>query len=248
MKIDTLDRSFRRIGARVRFGEGGLDVLRDGAGEFFRLDLGTAKAGGYEALDLQPRRRHLVLVAGDDRFLCGHDERHWFVAGLRQRSATTVEQAMDSLRPEPAREALRRAGIRHERRHDRRNPAFLRQGEWFFVPAPSFASSGVILRKEPLRRGRGKPHVADELARAGGVSVWVSRDFPNGLIQREYEELRRGNADLWARQQWRPMVRDAEAYVRGKVRHPDHATLVLRGWHRVALALDVASRQMAFLD
>ena len=44
------------------------------------------------------------------------------------------------------------------------------------------------------------------------------------------------------------MVRDADAYVRGRVRHPDHATLVLRGWHRVALALDVASQQMAFLD
>ncbi|MBY0230077.1 MAG: hypothetical protein K2W96_12415, partial [Gemmataceae bacterium] len=118
MKIESLDRAFSRISARVRFGPGLIDIARDERGEFFRLDLDTAQAGGYEALDPQPKRRHLVLVAGKDRFLCGHDERHWFVAGLR-KPAATVEAAMDALRPREAQEALLRSGERHRRRNDR---------------------------------------------------------------------------------------------------------------------------------
>jgi hypothetical protein len=44
------------------------------------------------------------------------------------------------------------------------------------------------------------------------------------------------------------MARNATVYARGRVRHPDHATLHLDGWHRVALANDVASKALAFLD
>jgi hypothetical protein len=31
------------------------------------------------------------------------------------------------------------------------------------------------------------------------------------------------------------MRRDALAYVRGRVWHPDHKTIVLNGWHRVLM-------------
>jgi hypothetical protein len=36
------------------------------------------------------------------------------------------------------------------------------------------------------------------------------------------------------------MVRDPEVFAKGAVRHPDHATVVLRVWHRVTT--------VAFLD
>src|SRR5262245_35402710 len=145
MNVLHLDRSFAHIGARVCFGDGPIDILRDADGEFFRLDLATAQAGGYEALDVQPRRRHLIL-ASTERFLCGHDERHWFVAGLPERRITTVSQAMDALMPAEAREGLLRHKVPSRKRHRRHNPAYLRQGEWFFLPAPDFQATRIILR------------------------------------------------------------------------------------------------------
>jgi hypothetical protein len=50
---------------------------------------------------------------------------------------------------------------------------------------------------------------------------------------------------------WRRMVRDAEVYARGKVRHPDHKTVFLSGWHRVYMNRERFARhaaQIAFLD
>ena len=47
------------------------------------------------------------------------------------------------------------------------------------------------------------------------------------------------------------MTRDPELYARGAVRHPDHATIVLRGWHRVVMNTEQSARAMqhvAFLD
>ncbi len=248
MNILHLDKAFSRIGARVRFGPGSIDVLRDDAGEFFRLDLDTAKAGGYEALDVQPRRRHLVLVGGDERFLCGHDERHWFVAGIASRRPATVSAAMDSLMPPDARQAVLRAKVRHRRRHRRHNPAYLRQGEWFFLSAPDFSTSRPTLRNEALRRGGGKPHVVEEVARAGGEAVYVSRTFPNGLTEAQREDLRRSDPALFAAQTWTAMSRNATVYARGRVTHADHATLHLDGWHRVLMAAEASSRNLAFLD
>jgi len=50
------------------------------------------------------------------------------------------------------------------------NPAFRRQGEWFFVPAPDLVVDPVrvlVQRTHPSRSG--KPHLVQEL------SVWVAR-------------------------------------------------------------------------
>jgi len=247
MNIPHLDKAFARIGGRVRFGPGRIDVARDGSGEFFRLDLDTAQAGGYEARDVQPRRRHLVLIDGPERFLCGHDERHWFVAGVRGNPAT-VSAAMESLLPREAREALLREGVPARKRHRRHNPAYLRQGEWFFLPAPEFATTRPTLRREPLRRGGGKPHLVEEIARAGGEAVFVSRRYAGGLTSSQHESLRRSDPELFAGQRWRPMTRGATVYARGRVTHPDHATLHLAGWHRVLMADEASSTQLAFLD
>jgi hypothetical protein len=47
------------------------------------------------------------------------------------------------------------------------------------------------------------------------------------------------------------MRRDAFVYVRGRIRHPDHRTVVLHGWHRVVMNTESQSKAMrnvAFLD
>jgi hypothetical protein len=106
----------------------------------------------------------------------------------------------------------------------------------------------LVLFDEPLSRGRGKLHVMQLAYRRGGQVVWVSRRYPRGISDVQYrrlphDERQRGN--------WSQMVRDPEVFAKGAIRHPDHATVVLRGWHRVAMNTDQAARAMrhvAFLD
>ena len=39
-----------------------------------------------------------------DKFLCGHDERHWFVAGVPERApVSNVVTAMEALKPDVVR-------------------------------------------------------------------------------------------------------------------------------------------------
>lgn len=50
---------------------------------------------------------------------------------------------------------------------------------------------------------------------------------------------------------WRPMRRNAEVYIPGRIRHADHATITLHGWHRVLMNTEgqsKAMRNVAFLD
>jgi hypothetical protein len=52
---------------------------------------------------------------------------------------------------------------------------------------------------------------------------------------------------------WRSGVRGARVYARGLVRHPDHTTLDLNGWHEVlanteAHASIEARQKLAFID
>jgi len=47
------------------------------------------------------------------------------------------------------------------------------------------------------------------------------------------------------------MVRNARVYVKGAIRHPDHATIHLPYWHQVVMNTETQSRAMAevaFLD
>jgi hypothetical protein len=47
------------------------------------------------------------------------------------------------------------------------------------------------------------------------------------------------------------MRRDALVYVKGTIRHADHATITLNGWHRVVMNEErkaKAMRNVAFLD
>ena len=236
-----------------------MDLRRDGNGQFFELRVPTHLSESLEINVMQalPDQRHLLLAVRNtlekkqlDRFLCGHDEREWFVAAV-PGGASSVRQAMDALQPQGVRDALTRNQVSSRKRYSRKNRAFRRQGEWFFVPEPSFAvDEKLILRNEPLRRGGGKPHMVDQLYRTGGESVYVTERFPNGLTPPEYRAMLLNNpsASRWG---WREMRRNPGVYVRGTVRHSDHETITLSFWHRVLMNTETQSRTMArvaFLD
>ena len=148
-------------------------------------------------------------------------------------------------------EALAREQVSSRKRYERKNRAFRRQGEWFFVPEPSLVvDKNTVLRNEPLRRGAGKPHMVQEIFRTGGEIVHVCSRHPNGLTPAEYKGLlqRTPSAVRWG---WQVMTRNPGVYARGAVSHADHATITLPFWHRVMMNTETQSRTMAnvaFLD
>jgi hypothetical protein len=236
-----------------------LDIHRDGHNEFFELRVPTHLSDSLEVnvAQSEPNERHLLLFVRKtgnnpqlDRFLCGHDEREWFVAAV-PGGASSVRQAMDALQPANVREALARNRVSARKRYERKNRAFRRQGEWFFVPEPSLVvDDKFVLRNEPLRRGAGKPHMVQEIFRTGGEIVHVCAKHPNGLTSDEYKGLlkRTPGASRWG---WRVMTRNPGVYARGAVSHADHATITLPCWHRVVMNTETQSRTMAnvaFLD
>lgn len=259
MSTEMLERRFAKIGARVKVsgdgrGEPRIDVRSDRRGEFFEVRFaGRGNVVDLEVIDVARAEKHLLLLARDgeekSKFLCGHDERHWFVAAIPEsaRGVSGVQAAKAALQPPLVRQAIER--VRPKDAFGRRTPAYVRQGEWFFVPAPEVEPPvTLVLFDEPLSRGRGKPHVMQFAYRRGGQVVWVSPGYPNGITDVEfrrlpYAERRRGS--------WTQMVRDPEVFAKGAIRHPDHATVVLRGWHRVAMNTEQGARAMrhvAFLD
>jgi hypothetical protein len=260
MDAQGLRRRFQRIGAEVHIrnepwlGMPTIDVVRDRRGEHFTISFeGRGPKVGLEVVDAWPAERHLLLLVrnGEEKskFLLGHDERHWFVAAIPEdaRGVSGVAAAMKALQPEVVQDAVRRK--RPKDLLSRRNAAFVRQGEWFFVPEPTLVvDENLVLHDEPLSRGFGSEHWMENAFRRGGETVYVSRLYPRGLTGLELKALPEG---VRRREQWTEMVRDAEVFARGRIRHPDHATIVLRGWHRVAMNTEQRARAMrhvAFLD
>lgn len=101
------------------------------------------------------------------RYLCGLDERHYFIAQFE--NGTTVKDAHRRLKPAEVVEAERS-----------RPGRTLRQGEWFFLPVPSYDRRGLDSAK--ARRfaslgGNGRPHVADE------VVVLNGRTYARGAVR-----------------------------------------------------------------
>lgn len=259
---------FARMGARVRVREilnnypgwwperRGIDIRADDRGEFFDICVGRGEGVEYEVVDLRPEMRHLLLLGRRDgrkeKYLCGHDERHWFVCAVPGASVSGVLTAMESLQPARVRRAVRNNLRRQKHRLSRRNEAFVRQGEWFFVPEPSLVVPGwLVLRNEPLSRGGGsKPHTCQFAFRRGGKAVWVCSRYPQGVPDAQHARLLAENPKA-ARWNWRQFVRDPEVFVRGRVWHSDHKTVVLEGWHRVAMNTEAEAPfapRVVFLD
>lgn len=268
MDTHLLTLKFARIGARLKVAAQvtrgraesrpvSLDVRADRTGEFFEFVQRATAGIEVEVLDVQPADRHLLLLVREgeqkSKYLCGRDERHWFVAGIPEAAPVgTVRQAKEALKPREVRAAQARQGLKTKDRGRRKNAAYVRQGEWFFLPRPGLAvDEKLVLRNEPLSRGRGsKPHWAEFCYRTGGETVYVCSRHPAGVTEATYKGIvaRNPAAKLW---RWTTMLRNAGVYVKGRIRHADHATILLRDWHQVLMNTEGQSRAMrnvAFLD
>jgi len=266
MDIGLLERKFACLGARLKVTEtsrrwgrdsrAGIDIGTDGRGEFFEIRLAPAERVEYEVVDLREDLRHLLLLGreGDEKrkFLCGHDERHWFVCAVPGKSVAGVLTAFRALQPPLVKYVTHVNLKRRKNLFRRRNEAYVRQGEWFFVPAPAMkVDERLVNRNEPLTRGGvGKPHVCQYAYRTGGHAVYVSQKFPGGVGESEYARIIAENprARGW---RWQRMVREPLLYVRGAVRHDDHKTVVLEGWHRVVMNTEGSAPwapRVVFLD
>jgi hypothetical protein len=257
-----LGRSFSRIGARVGSALHidpraiRVDVKRDRLGEYFDVLAGSQVR--IVVPDVQPDLRHLLLVAhraGDadkHKFLCGHDERHWFAAAVPEvRGVSGVRTAMEALKPIDVRLASERRGVRSREFASRKTAAYKRQGEWFFLPREDLhVPQHHVHRNEPMRRGGGKAHIAQFAFRSGGEVVYFRGDGREVLSQMQYERLMRSSPEA-RKATWRTGLRNMDLFVKGRISHPDHATITLDCWHLVRMNTEnqaAAMSHLAFID
>jgi hypothetical protein len=263
----SVEQGFEHIGARAKVTrvprpqgpQAGspvrVDIGRDAGGEVFLIDrLWNVRLGVSDAIS---RDRHLVLVAEQpghgerfSRFLCGHDERAWFVAAIPEaHEVRSVDEAKDALKPDEVWAEIRAHDVPRDQWNLRWTAAFVRQGEWFFLPRPSMrVAFHQVLHNEPISRGGGQPHWCEAVFRIGGEPVYVHALFPNGLTYTEFMRLGRSER---TRRGWTQRVRGAKVFAKGLVRHRDHATIRLPCWHEVVMNTETRSRAMeglAFLD
>jgi hypothetical protein len=247
---------WREIDARGQDRQVVLDIKRDRWGPFFEIRTLAGSRQELLVLNAEPGKKHLLLlsrqfdragrVLAKQKFLCGHDERHWFVAAIPEdEPVSTVAGAQMALKPMEVRLREQSLGIKREQGFRRRNAAFVRQGEWFFIPAKDVVADSLgLLRREPLSRGNGsKAHWAEHCYRSGGETVYVSAKYPGGLTAARYKAL----SEQEGKQGFQMMKRDAAVYVRGEITHPDHRTVHLDGWHRVFMNTENRSKAMRFL-
>lgn len=270
-----LNRYFSRIGARVKVVENApfrprwprlnsgreeirilLNISRDKFGTFFEIRTLSGASQELLVLNADPGKKHLLLLSrqfdelgklqAKQKFLCGQDEGHWFVAAIPEDEAvSTVAGAQIALKPADVRTREEALGVTRKEGFRRRNAAFIRQGEWFFIPAGEIQTDRLrLLRNEPITRGNGgKPHWAEWCYRMGGETVYVSRKYPGGLSATEYYRL----PESERKRGFRQMKRDATVYARGEITHRDHKTVYLMGWHRVLMNTENRSKAMSFL-
>jgi hypothetical protein len=267
MNTELIERHFARMGSRFRMTRPtsrrgrpdnySINIRKDNQGDFFDLTVPEKMDNQIDLAVMQivPEDRHLLLLVRKsdsekkDRFLCGHDERAWFVAAVPGK-ASSVRDAKESLKPARVRREQALRAVPASQVNRRKNRAFRRQGEWFFIEEPRLqVDAKFILRNEPIRRGGGKPHTIAEVYRRGGEAVYVHARHPNGVRAAEYAKF--AIRASFKASEWTLMRRNPEVFARGTVRHADHKTITLHGWHRVLMNTENESetmRSVAFLD
>lgn len=275
MERKSLQKSFEKMGARVTIRKGTgvsagavrMNVATDSKGEHFTLTIHPEideSQINIQVLDYDADLRQMLLFVRtprmqviwnrgrqnfkvvenetfDERLLVGRDEMHWFVAGVTR--AKTVREAFSNLRPQAVTVAMSRSGVKSKDWRKRKTKGFVRQGEWFFVPVHFQEDKDTIIHKnEPIRRSTGgKPHFVEEVVRFGGTIVWVKGDLI--LNENQFKKL-----DAAERTYYRQQVSGARVLGRGKVKHPDHHTIVLNGWHEIHLSTESGVMTNAFID
>ena len=239
------------------------DVRKDKKGEYFRIGISDKRGFNLSVIDMKKAERHLLLmlkVKNDNntiidethKVLCGHDERNWFTCGIPGKSVRNVFDAMEALKPDSIHEAQGKINLSIKDKRKRKNAAFVRQGEWFFRPVNINADKKIIHKDEPISRGGGSsPHMVESLIREGGTTVYVHNQVaPEGFTQKELSDFLKQNPKLRERD-FQVRTRDAMVYAKGKVRHRDHKTIILRDWHEVFMnreADSLIAKNIVFLD
>jgi hypothetical protein len=269
MNAKQIESKFATMGARFKVSvvpaprdsnDYAVDIQKDRRGDFFELRVREASVAslGVNVLQTDKRDRHLLLFIRPSegkaaRFLCGHDEREWFVAAV-PGGASSVVQAKEALKPRVIRSRQSQLEVPTRLRNRRKNAAFRRQGEWFFVPVISWERDPInekfVLCNEPVRRGAGKAHIVEHLYRVAGEPVYTCSRHPNGMTEMAYRRVLRVNpaAANWG---WQVQRRNPRVYAKGRIRHPDHATITLPDWHRVIMNTETETetmRHVAFID
>ena len=189
----------------------------------------------------------LVLIRDNDaphgqqniaKMLLGHDERQLFIAAVPSNTRGVLD-AKDKLKPAAVRQAEQRKGVKRSKKNKHRNEARLRQGDWFFVPVPdpSFIDEKMARKNQPLRRGgRGNAHMLEEVVEVGGQAGYERGG--HFITEQQYFRM-----DDEKKIGYRQTTRNATIYVRGKVRHPEHKTIKLNGWHQVIPNTETTARR-----
>lgn len=243
-----------------------VDVAEDKNGQYF--DILISDDVDLNVVNVRKDIKHLLLMFKEDRdktkILCGHDEREWFTSQVETKSKDVVD-AMELLKPNAVRASQKKAKVKRKNINKRHNNGFIRQGEWFFVPADIEVDGDLVLRNEPLmlsgQRAGNKPHIAKYAYRTGGETVyvpnigaWKLSDFSSGwrdaLARGLTESSKRSFLNHYpdANISFRTMSRNPDLYVTGTVRHPDHKTISLTGWHRVYVNGEIRGQNVVFLD
>ncbi|MFT3684080.1 MAG: hypothetical protein QM783_03970 [Phycisphaerales bacterium] len=268
MDTDTLHitRPFERMGARVEVvpfaprrgianGRVRVDIVKDHRGQKFSIAMHDSVR--LCVPDVDPAQRHLLLncvvaeTSQRHKYLCGHDEREWFAAAVPDRRGVSgVRTAIEALKPGAVVREVARRGVHPDEYASRNTAAYKRQGEWFFIPHENFRPPELLVRRNERlsRNDRGKPHWADFGYRTGGETVfstdglgWITLEQYKKFVQRRH----------WANARWTTAQRNAQLYVKGRIRHPDHATITLDCWHMVQMNTEnesAAMRHLAFID
>ena len=230
----------------------------DRKGEFFEIVRQPGAEAEVAVLDVQPADRHLLLLVREgkekSKFLCGHDERHWFVAAIPETAPVgTVRQAKEALKPAEVQAAQARKRLRAKARNRRKNAAYRPPGRVVLPPGPRLrrgreAGPAERAAAPGQRRQAALGRVLLPDGRRDGLRLLAAT--PTASPRRSTRRILAGNpkAKGWG---WRIMRRNPGVYVRGRVRHADHATITLHGWHRVVMNTEgqsKAMRNVAFLD
>jgi hypothetical protein len=270
-----LEKKFADMGARVKVSAPRrdvpitIDIRKDEEGEFF--DIRVKDEIDMLVLDVQKKDRHLLLMTKEpildktgqlksetkSKFLCGHDERHWFTCAIPESAkASTVIQAKQALKPKELIEIETKEKVNSKNAHKRHRllksgKKIHRQGEFMFIPDPDFIlPKGLtkIWENEPMQGGGSHSHFAQFLFRSGGTTVWILRG--KNFNKTQYEDhLKEHPHD---RRLARQMVRDPIVHVKGKITHEEHATVNLGDvWHKVLMNTEAqakAKKNVIFID
>ena len=167
--------NFKDMGKRVRDIPMLMDVderfrVMDIYGEDYRQILSLASPP-LEVLAGPDKSPDLAKAANDGmaRMVASHPDRFpGFVASLPiNHRTTTVRGAMEALKPDIVRREQKRKGVKH-RRYRRKTAAYVRQGEWFFLPRPMMHVGELAIHNGELVHNEGKPHRVEWLYRPEG--------------------------------------------------------------------------------